>query len=174
MKKNRLLFVLVAICTFILTGCEKENSGPYIIIDWAPVEIYIYADDADGNSIIRPDMPGMELTFKGETYTVRDKDQLMDSIYTRAYMATLFGLYAERDSERDSTAYRLYFGEIDGAADMDEDIVLKWPDGSKDVIHYHCSDHKYGKEAKCNRSWKLNGQKNATGSRFYFTGKSLE
>lgn len=172
MKKNRLLFVLVAIFSCIITGCEIVSPGLYIV-DWTPVDLYIYAEDANGNSIVSPDMPGMKLTFKGETFTVRDKDQVMDSMRTRAYMATLFGLCAERYSETDSTAYRLYFGEIDGAADMDEDIVLNWPDGSTDVIHYHCSDHREGKNPKCNRSWKLNGQKHA-GTVFHFTGKSLE
>ena len=51
--------------------------------------------------------------------------------------------------------------------------TLSWPDGSTDVIHYHCSDHREGKNPRCNRSWKLNGQPHE-GSHFHFTGKSLE
>ena len=70
------------------------------------------------------------------------------------------------------TKYRLYFGEIDGADDMDEDIVLQWPDGSRDVIHYHCGNHHYGKNPSCDRSWKVNG-KSHDGSFFTFTGKTL-
>lgn len=70
------------------------------------------------------------------------------------------------------TVYRLVFGEIDGAADMDEDIVLNWPDGSKDVTHYHCSDHREGRHPKCNRSWELNGSEHE-GNTFRFSGKSL-
>ena len=70
------------------------------------------------------------------------------------------------------TLYRLNFGEIDGADDMDEDILLQWPDGSRDVIHYHCGNHRYGKNFGCDRSWKLNGEPH-DGSLFTFTGKSL-
>lgn len=172
MFKNYFVIVLLAFCGVLLTGCEEVNNGDWIV-DWAPVNIYIYADDADGNSIIRPDMPGMELTFKGDTYTVKDwSKRYEEKTLTRAYLAVLYGLYAQ-PLANDSTKYRLYFGEIDGAADMDEDFVLTWPDGSKDIIHYHCSDHKGGKNPKCNRSWKLNGQ-NHTGNEFRFTGKSLE
>ena len=69
--------------------------------------------------------------------------------------------------------YYLVFGEIDGASDMDEDIVLCWPDGSKDEIHYHCSDHRIWPEPKCNRSWKLNGE-NHEGNVFQFVGKSSQ
>ena len=164
MRKNIFLYVLSALFSFLLIGCENNES---YIVDWYPVEIYIYADDAEGNSIIQPEMPGMSLTFKGETYTVKDWKKRDEELQTRAYLARLYGLYAQNYSA-DTTAYRLYFGEIDGAADMDEDIVLTRPDGSKDVIHYHCSDHKEGKNPKCNRSWKLNGQKHS-GSEFHFT-----
>lgn len=119
-------------------------------------------------------MPGMTLTFKGETYTVKDWKEF-SRLQTRAYLAILYGLFAQPYNESDGKAsFRLYFGEIDGAKDMDEDIVLKWPDGSSDTIHYHCSDH-YNKGRGiigCDRSWKLNGI-NHKGSIFKFTGKSL-
>ncbi|MBO4723704.1 MAG: hypothetical protein J5596_00085 [Bacteroidaceae bacterium] len=165
MSKKISLCVLFALCSLLFIGCDEESY----IVDWAPVEIIIYAEDSDGNSIIQQEMPGMTLTFQGETYTVRDWESVIEEKKTRAYLAQIYGFIAETYSE-DSTAYRLYFGEIDGAADMDEDIVLTWPDGSKDTIHYHCSDHKEGKNPKCNRSWKLNGQKHS-GGEFHFTGK---
>ncbi|MBO4656553.1 MAG: hypothetical protein J5639_02150 [Bacteroidales bacterium] len=55
---------------------------------------------------------------------------------------------------------------------MDEDIVLKWPDGSKDTIHYHCSDHTSRPPIECNRWLKLNGVSHE-GCTFTFTNKSL-
>ena len=158
--------VLLILCGVLLTACESVFEYE---VDWAPVEIHIYAVDSAGNSIIQPKMPGMSLTYKGETYEVRDARLYYgegEAIQTRAYLATLYGLYSQQCPD-DSTTYRLCFGEIDGAADMDEDIVLKWPDGSSDTIHYHCSDHKEGKNPKCNRSWKLNGKKH-DGSEFHF------
>ena len=117
-------------------------------------------------------MPGMTLTFKGETYTVKDVEDKSNP-ETKAYLAIMEGLLAVPQYEiNGKTVYRLVFGEIDGAADMDEDIVLNWPDGSKDVIHYHCSDHREGRHPKCNRSWKLNGSEHE-GNTFRFSGKSL-
>ena len=88
------------------------------IVDWAPVNVYMEAVDTDGNSIISPDMPGMTLTFKGETYTVRGVENQGDA-QTKAYLAIM-----------------------------------------------------EGRNPKCNRSWKLNGEKHE-GNAFRFSGKSL-
>ena len=171
--------VFAALSALMFIGCGEINiDNP--IVDWYPVDIYIYATDDNGNSIVQPEMPGMSLTFQGETYTVQDwteYNRWQDSILmTRAYLAVMRGFLAQKYIyENDSTSfgYRLYFGEIDGAADMDEDITLNWPDGSTDVIHYHCSDHREGKNPRCDRSWKLNGKKHDGGT-FHFTGKSLK
>ncbi len=149
----------------VASGCDGIIDG--YCVDWTPVNIYITATDPDGNSIISPDMPGMSLTFKGETYTVAPEAE------TRAYAAYMGGLRAQRyDGTDNAPVYRLVFGEIDGAADMDEDIVLQWPDGSRDTIHYHCSNHREWPEPRCKRSWKLNG-KSHDGGIFAFTGKTL-
>ena len=161
---KKILLTLLALTGILATGCEEEGY----IVDWAPVNIYIEAFDSAGNSIISPEMPGMTLTFKGEVYPV-----IADETPTKAYLAIIDGLVAKAYKEVDGkTIYRLVFGEIDGAKDMDEDIVLDWPDGSKDVIHYHCSDHKERRTPKCKRSWKLNG-KDHDGGIFSFSGKSI-
>ena len=162
----------MALSAVLTAGCEAL-SGDDWVVDWYPVNVYIEAVDAEGNSIISPDMPGMTLTFKGETYTVKEVEN-REEVRTKAYLAIMEGLIAQPTMEVDGkTVYRLVFGEIDGAADMDEDLVLNWPDGSRDVIHYHCSDHREGRNPKCNRSWKLNGQKHE-GNTFRFSGKSLQ
>ena len=164
MKKA--LFAITALASAFLCGCERNNG---MIVDWSPVNIVIYATDSQGNSIISPDMPGMTLTFQGETYTVQD-----GPMHTKAYLAQMYGLYTQViDTTASPRQYKLCFGEIDGAKDMDEDITLNWPDGSTDVIHYHCSDHREGKNPGCDRSWKLNGKKHDSGA-FHFTGKSLK
>lgn len=166
MSKNKTLFAIAALACTFFSGCEIIEDDR--IVDWAPVNIYIYATDSAGQSIIRPDMPGMTLTFKGETYHVKDAQAYYDSIRTRAYLAVMYGLYAEAvDTTANPKEYRLCFGEIDGAADMDEDITLNWPDGSTDVIHYHCSDHNERK-LSVKRSWKLNGKEHS-GSTFHFS-----
>ena len=124
--------ILTVLALMTASACER------LIVDWAPVNVYIQATDNDGNSIISDDMPGM-------------------------------GLVAEKNAEG---VFQLRFGEIDGSADMDEDLVLRWPDGSTDTIHYHCSDHKARRNPTCNRYWKLNGVDH-DGAVFVFTGKSL-
>jgi len=175
---KRLVYSLLAVVGMIsATACEGIPG--MVIVDWSPVNIYITATDADGKSIISPDMPGMALTFRGETYSVMSQEDLQakyNGSYqgtapkTKAYLAILDGLIAEPAGDE---GYRLRFGEIDGAEDMDEDIVLQWPDGSMDTIHYHCSDHREWPSIKCNRSWKLNGEAH-DGNVFAFTGKSLK
>lgn len=147
--------ILTVLALMTASACER------LIVDWAPVNVYIQATDNDGNSIISDDMPGMSLTFKGEIYTVQPA--------TKDYLARMEGLVAEKNAEG---VFQLRFGEIDGSADMDEDLVLRWPDGSTDTIHYHCSDHKARRNPTCNRYWKLNGVDH-DGAVFVFTGKSL-
>ena len=165
--KKALYCMALLVGLFSLSACEDFYGD--LIVDWAPVSIYIEAVDADNNSIISPEMPGMSLTFQGTKYTVKTEAEAE----TRAYLARMKGLIAvPKQDESGKTVYQLVFGEIDGAADMDEDIALTWPDGSSDVIHYHCSDHRESRNPKCNRSWKLNGEKH-DGSLFRFTGKSL-
>jgi hypothetical protein len=165
--KKALFSMALVVGLLSLSGCEEMMGGDWIV-DWTPVNILIEAVDADNHSIISPEMPGMSLTFKGETYTVKGVEG-----QTRAYLAVMHGLLAVPQYEvNGETVYHLVFGEIDGAADMDEDITLVWPDGSKDVIYYHCSDHKEGRNPKCNRSWKLNGEKHEGGT-FRFSGKTL-
>ncbi|MBP5302265.1 MAG: hypothetical protein J6Y88_03350, partial [Bacteroidales bacterium] len=146
---------------------EPEPYIPDIIVDWYPVNIYIEAYDSDGQSIISPDMPGMSLTFQGTTYTVTE-----DPFATRAINAVMWGLIAREFTDGEEPVYKLVFGEINGALDMDEDLVLQWPDGTSDVIHYHCSDHVITPEITCTRTWKLNGEDH-DGNTFVFTNKRI-
>ena len=173
---KRILSILTLMGTMLgVCACDKLLTGEDYIVDWTPVTINIVATDAAGNSIISPDMPGMSLSFKGKTYTVRPWEEYAMAP-TKAYMAVLRGLFAKQETENGVTEYILWFGEIDGAADMDEDIVLSWPDGSTDSIHYHCSDHKEGKHPSCKRSWKINGTEfeGSTDPTFIFSGKGLK
>ncbi len=170
-------FIMLLLCFILATGaCDNNSKRSLYEIDWYPVEVIIRATDAEGKDIISSDMPGMSLTFKGKTYTVRDwseKDQILPTP-TRLYLATLYGLFAQPyTSPEGETRNQLWFGEIDGAADMDEDIRLNWPDGTEDVIHYHCSNHSTGKNPDCDRWWKLNGKTNPD-CVFSFTGKGLK
>ena len=167
--KSFLPTLLAVVTSLTAVSCLKSSTN--YEVDWAPVYIIIYANDAEGNSIVTPTMPGMQLEFRGNTYEVQTWEEVIERSGTRAYLAVLIGLFSQPGSaysDDPDAPYRLVFGEIDGAADMDEDIVLSWPDGSKDIIHYHCSDHKEGATPTCKRYWLLNEEPHE-GNSFTFT-----
>ena len=172
---RKMFYGILALAGLVFTTSCEEIAPFGMIVDWAPVEITIEAFDDAGNSIISPEMPGMSLTFKNQVFYIKhDEPVREEEVQTKAYMAIMEGLVARpiQNEQGEIARYILWFGEIDGAKDMDEDIVLNWPDGSSDTIHYHCGNHREWPEPKCDRSWKLNGQKHS-GSNFIFNGKSL-
>ena len=134
-----------------LYGDYSSSVGS--ITGWAPVYLVVSVHDRDGNDLLDPEregnfFKGATLRFRGKTYTAKQPEDAS----SRAYETQIYGwiLYKQE-------VYYLFFGEIDGAADMDEDLVLQWPDGSSDTIHYHCAKHNKTK-LTCERSWKLNGK----------------
>lgn len=152
-----------------LTSCEEWGSD--YIVDWSPVNIILEVQDKDGNTLLDPASPsniikGTTISYCGNTYeadTTEYHNMTHAILYTdtRAILPFFHGFYLTRKAwlgyaEDDLV---LCLGEIDGAANMDEDIVITWPDGSKNTIHYHCSDHKEGKHPKCNRWYMLDGVK---------------
>lgn len=165
--------LLVALLSFI--SCENGNDNDedeYWIVDWSPVTLLINVQDVAGSNLLDPDNPaniidGTSITFQGKTYEAcrdwYDSQMPFSMPETKAYLSTLYGLYLYQSNwslpECTDTVFSLYFGEIDGADDMDEDLVITWPDKTTDIIHYHCSDHKNNKSASCNRYYKLNGKK---------------
>ena len=153
----------------LVSGLFNVKQYDYLI-DWAPVNLYVQLQDQEGNDLLDPNDPqhnyidGTTITFRGETFQASrlwyEQDQPF--IYpqdTRALLSTLYGLFFAKSSwfTEHSDGYALYFGEIDGEDDMDEDLVLTWPDGQQNVIHYHCSDHKGGKNHGCTRWYELDG-----------------
>ena len=165
---KRLYSVLIACVSGLLITAGCEVLGFDKQVDWALVHFVIEATDAEGNSIISPDMPGMSLSFQGESYTVEEAQS--PAANSRPYRFLALPARAEDGSPSDE--YYLWFGEIDGAKDMDEDIVLNWPDGSMDIIHYHYSNHHKWPQAGCTQIITLNGVEQEF-SRFKFTGKNL-
>lgn len=81
---------------------------------------------------------------------------------TKVFFAQLYGLFLVNgemfDSCSETVGFSLFFGQIDGAADMDEDLVVTLSNGMTGTIHYHCSNHNERK-LSCDRSWKFNGAK---------------
>lgn len=173
MKKLFLITLTTLIASALFMSCSSENDDDDYIVDWNPVNLFLQVRDHNGNDLLDPANPrniidGTTITFQGKTYVVSREwyDHQIPFLRpeTRLYFARLYGLYLyDRDWTRQKTDYLLYFGEIDGAKDMDEDIIVTWPDKTTDVIHYHCSDHVYGKNPSCSRIFTLNGHPNDTG-----------
>lgn len=144
-----------------------------MIVDWAPVEVVMAVLDSEGNDLLDPANPdnlidGTTITFKGDTYYASreyyEKYQLEPE--TKAYMPHFSGLQLRmvKNVQTGAEGYCLVFGEIDGAADMDEDLVVTLANGVEHTIHYHCSRHREFPSPSCKRTWKLDGEKVDSGS----------
>ena len=95
--------------------------------DAMPVTLEIFVKDAEGNNLLDYgwlDGKNVTATFKGETY------ELQKDVPTRAYMPHF---YVFKVTGRDIGAM-LYFGELDGTHDMDDEFVINWGDGTFDTI----------------------------------------
>lgn len=152
---------MACLCGLLLSGCLELGNEDYIV-DWAPVSLYIYVTNEAGESIVEPEMPGLTLTYRGETFEVLPPEWETEFYgKTRAYMPMMYGLVFQKGSyyskEKDAPN-RLMFGELDGGHALDEDIVLTWPDGSTNTIHYHCGNHNERKLKRTIR-WELDGKK---------------
>ena len=179
---QRLSFSL-ALFILLISGCSTIDQEPetdyrdYPIVDWYPVNLIVTVQDKQGNDLLDPArsgnyFEGTTISFKGTTYDARllEAGEYWAKAPTKAYFAKMKGLRLVHDqlyfSETEiRTCYFLVFGQIDGAADMDENLVITWPNGKQDTFHYHCSDHKIEKQKDgswdidCQRYWKLNNKK---------------
>lgn len=162
---KRLLGILLLALPLFAGSCSAEiimDSKDYVT-DWAPVTLCMLVCDEDGNGLVTPELEGVSISFNGKIYNVRTKADLEGERVPMFMAPQFYGLYiAEYQAlDRFGNLHRhaLMFGEIDGAADMDEDLVLTWSDGSTNTIHYHCSEHTGGLYPNCTRYWLLNGVK---------------
>ena len=164
------LFVLSTVMIASLAGCEKISGGG-MEVDWAPVSLFLRVVDGEGTDLLDPANPnnmidGFSIIFKGDIYNASkqwyEAGRPYEMPVTKAILARLYGLFlvnGEMFSNYSETAgFSLFFGEIDGAADMDEDLVVTLPNGMTGTIHYHCSNHNE-RSINCDRSWKFNGAK---------------
>ncbi|GEM_PF-2898284 len=163
------LLLLAFLSLAVFPSCNLDNSDDIdpgdIIVDWTPVLIEISVKDKAGIDLLNPKNPDNVLdctaTYQGKTYEVSTPliETETTQANTRALPVNWYGFCLKKVNE-EGIFYRLTFGEIDGAADLDEDIVLSWPDGRKTTIHYHCSDHKVTKSGiSVDRYFLVDGKK---------------
>lgn len=120
---KRTLLLILAALSVTFTSCENIQ----VEADAAPVILEIFVMDSEGNNLLDYgwlDGKNVIATFKGETYDLQ-KDAL-----TRAYMPQFYGF---KVISRDLGPF-LYFGELDGTHDMNDEFVINWGDGTFDTI----------------------------------------
>lgn len=150
---KRIFFILA--CVLAAVSCAKGDPQDVprdYVVDWAPVTLSIIVSDAQGNDLVNPSLTDISISFQGKTYSYPDG---------KGQATTPHGLFVQKYQMTDRNGhlhqYRLLFGDIDGALDMDEDLILTWNDGTEYTIHYHCSEHIPGPTPRCTRKWTLNG-----------------
>lgn len=122
MMKRILIFLLIAISS-VITSCENLQ----VEADAMPVTLEIFVKDAEGNNLLDYgwlDGKNVTATFKGETY------ELQKDVPTRAYMPHFYGFKVTGSD----LGAMLYFGELDGTHDMNDEFVINWGDGTFDTI----------------------------------------
>ncbi len=122
MMKRIIFFLLIAISS-VVTSCENMQ----VEADAMPVTLEIFVKDTEGNNLLDYgwlDGKNVTATFKGETY------ELQKDVPTRAYMPHFYGF---KVTGRDLGTV-LYFGELDGTHDMNDEFVINWGDGTFDTI----------------------------------------
>ncbi len=148
MMKRIISFLLIAISS-VTTSCENMQ----VEADAMPVTLEIFVKDTEGNNLLDYgwlDGKNVTATFKGETY------ELQEDVPTRAYMPHFYGF---KVTGRD-LGMMLYFGELDGTHDMNDEFVINWGDGTFDtiVIYNDCRTTMNG-GYDINRHYVVNGVK---------------
>ena len=146
---------------FTVVACDNHEVIINPIVDWAPVCVGITATDMYGNDLLDPAsnsciLEGTTLTFQEMTYEV-SYDFMNRFEGAKAYMPRMNGLQLDTMRTADEVRYMLFFGEINGGSDMDENLVINWGNGTSDIINYHCWNHNERK-GTCKRVWKVNGK----------------
>lgn len=174
MKKFQYLALLLA--AFMTISCETNNDDNRqndVIIDWAPLELFVYLSDADGNNLLDPeyehayDSANIVLTYEGEEYEVinyltpsEPKAQPMD------YLAVFDSPYICHDTKG---VARLTIGEWgrDEKWDM-ATVEVAWGDGTTDTFAFS-HDFTYNPEYRNDED---NGWGFTFTTQYYLNGES--
>lgn len=120
---NRTLLLILTVLSFAFTSCENMQ----VEADAMPVTLEIFVKDTEGNNLLDYgwlDGKNVTASFRGETY------ELQKDVPTRAYMPHFYGFKVTGSD----LGAMLYFGELDGTHDMNDEFVINWGDGTFDTI----------------------------------------
>ena len=132
---------------------QEISDKPDYIWDYAPFYLSLYVYDEQGVNLAKK-MSKEELSkaltvsFRGEEFTFEDGKPRPQRVVAPRW----WGLVRATDYDGE---YCLNFGEFEGGAFFrDEEVVLKWSDGSTDTILFSSHVEKAG---EIERSYSLNG-----------------
>ena len=170
MKKYRLSLPLFALLALVLFSCQKEEEQLTGVIQ--EMMIFFSVCDANGNDLLDPEnenniLEDITLTYNKKTYPV-DFDlqnrlddwssgngrfpheingllQLLSVKWVRTYVGFVI-----------ADKYYLIIGPMSARVERDEDYIIDWGDGSKEIIHYYY--HFDTKKRKASRRVTINGK----------------
>ena len=148
--------ILAAMLLMIASSVMFVACDP-IILDWAPINIYVKVSNAEGQNLLDSTTPNnfvdkeISAEWMEETYIADTISWFEKQFMTREYLPIMNGLmHVTKNGEP-----MLYFGELAGDGDYDDEpITIHWPDGSTDVITIKNKAHL----SSANRKYKLNGE----------------
>lgn len=151
---------LYLFCLIVSTACASDNGDNSMIWDFAPIELHISVQDAQGHDLLNPETPG-NIAKQGIKAIYKDKIYKKDVPVnqTKAYKSRFNGLQTQKTEEG---KYFLTFGEFEGNETFkDEKIIIDWNDGTQDVITFSSKlTWKSQNEPVFSRKFYLNGEDN--------------
>jgi len=148
---------------FLAKPSYSPKSG--WIWDFSPTVFQMMLSDSEGNDLLDPDFEGNWLdrpvvgTFEGKTYEGIATKAALPEPQTKMYLAIIKGFYIYSLDYTYTDQYILNFGELDSADKWDSDLVIDWPDGTRDVIRVqHAFRWKLNGDPEFYTGFKLNGE----------------
>ena len=129
---------------------NDDNGQNDVLVDWAPLELFVYLSDADGNNLLDPeyehayDSANIVLTYEGEEYEVINYLSPSEpKARTMEYLAVFDSPYICHDTKG---VARLTIGEWgqDEKWDM-ASVEVSWGDGTTDTFAFS-HDYTYNPE----------------------------
>ena len=150
---------LYTFCLFVLICCfscnEKDDpKDPYIISNWYPIELRLYIQDENSVDLLNYDSSyyvggDFMLSFNGNTYRVQKNSSASSD---DSESPVFHGLVLVYDIKTQKNC--VYFGGLEGYKEYDDDFIITWKDGTKDVIHF---SRKITGSLDSDDKWLLNG-----------------
>ena len=157
----------------IVKNKSGNNNNENIIVDWAPIRLFVYLSDADGNNLLDPDCvhaydsANMVLAYDGEEYElINHLSNSEPKARTMEYLAVFDAPYISRDTKGVACLTIGEWGRVD-KWDM-ASVEISWGDGTSDMFAFS-HDYTYNPEY-CNDA--DNGWGYTFTTQYYLNGES--